>query len=63
MSENLEQKSVQELKISIAEITIKIQDAEAQKKADAAMHKEVIDDLNSERQELIDEVIRRRNEG
>jgi len=63
MSENIEQKTEQELKVSIAEITIKIQEQEIQKKQDAAAHKEVIDDLTAERQEYIDEVIRRRTEG
>ena len=62
MSEEKELREMtdQELKSSIAEVTIKIGKQEKEKKRDASMHKDIIDDYKAEQQLYIDELLLRR---
>ena len=65
MNENdvrLEDQLTDDINRQIVEITIKIGEETRSKKADAASHKEVIDDYSSERDHLVDEILRRRRE-
>jgi len=57
---SLAEKSDQELKSEIAELTIKIAQQEKDKKADADNHNDIIRDLKSEQTEVIDELLSRR---
>lgn len=62
MSDQVQLEDLPEAEINkkIVEITIKIGEQEVMKKQDAKAHKDVIDDLTTERDELVDEVLRRR---
>ena len=62
MSERLEEMPEVEINKRIVNLTISIGQAEIDKKTDADAHNDNIKDLKSSRQELVDEVLRRKNQ-
>lgn len=60
--QNLKEMPEAEINKRIVNLTISIGQAEVDKKADASAHNDHIKDLTASRQELVDEVLRRKNQ-
>lgn len=62
MNDNLQEMPEVEINKRIVNLTISIGQAEVDKKTDADAHNDNIKGLKADRQELVDEVLRRKNQ-